>query len=63
MNNAWKIKLAQADILMPDLAKAIGRSRCYMSKVINKKVSPTISEVYTICEILNIALTDLKLYF
>ncbi len=63
MKKIWKIKLLQADLKVADLAKKMDKSPGYISKVINRRVSPRLCEVFEIFRILDIPPEDLQEYF
>lgn len=65
MNDANKIKgkIIEHGYNMESFAKAIGISRQTLTKKLNGSSEFTVSEIYKICETLNIANSEIGTYF
>lgn len=63
MRKIWKVALAQADMSLADLAKKMDRSNPYISRVINRRVSPKLDEAFKMLRILGRQEEELQDFF
>lgn len=63
MRKEIRAKMLEKDLLLPDIAKAIGRSTAYLSNALNNKTKLRVDEAFKIGEVLDFSAEKVKELF